>query len=64
MPLTVSWLTIILHLLQILYLYFFVFLQNFSKQQETEMSILRQEAADAIELWMTDGIERAMNRYN
>ncbi len=39
-------------------------LQNFSKQQETEMSILRQEAADAIELWMTDGIERAMNRYN
>lgn len=39
-------------------------LQNFSKQQETEMSILRQEAADALEFWMAQGIERTMNRYN
>ncbi|MGB0383747.1 MAG: aminoacyl-tRNA hydrolase [Ardenticatenaceae bacterium] len=39
-------------------------LQNFSKQQETEMAILRQEAADALELWLAEGINRAMNRYN
>ena len=39
-------------------------LQDFSKQQEQEMSILRQEAGDAIELWLAQGIDIAMNRYN
>ena len=39
-------------------------LQNFSSAQEEEMQIVRQRAADAIELWLAEGIEAAMNRCN
>lgn len=39
-------------------------LQDFSAEQETEMAIVRQEAADGVELWMHEGILAAMNRYN
>lgn len=39
-------------------------LQDFSKSEETELEIRRQEAADAIELWLTEGMIAAMNRYN
>ncbi len=39
-------------------------LQDFSGEQETEMAIIRQDAADGIELWMREGILSAMNRYN
>ena len=39
-------------------------LQNFSKTQETEMAIVRQEAADALEMWLAKGLDLTMNRYN
>lgn len=39
-------------------------LQDFSAEQEGEMAILRQEAADALELWLREGIVPAMDRYN
>jgi PTH1 family peptidyl-tRNA hydrolase len=39
-------------------------LQNFSTAQEEEMQIVRQRAADAIELWLAEGIDAAMNRCN
>ncbi len=39
-------------------------LQNFSAEQETEFAIVRQEAADAIEAWLAEGIVAAMNRFN
>ena len=39
-------------------------LQDFSTEQEAEMAILRQEAADALECWLREGIMHAMNRYN
>lgn len=39
-------------------------LQNFSAEQEAEMQLLRQEAADAIELWLREGVHAAMNQYN
>lgn len=39
-------------------------LQDFSTEEETEMAIVRQEAADALELWMVEGITTAMNQFN
>ena len=39
-------------------------LQDFSKAEEKELALRREEAVDGIELWMTDGIVAAMNRYN
>ena len=39
-------------------------LRDFSKQQAEEIAVLRQEAGDALELWLAQGIERTMNRYN
>ncbi len=39
-------------------------LQDFSAEQETEMAILRQEAADALERWLAEGIVPAMNQFN
>jgi peptidyl-tRNA hydrolase, PTH1 family len=35
-----------------------------SKRERTELDIVTQEAADAVELIITDGIAVAMNRYN
>jgi PTH1 family peptidyl-tRNA hydrolase len=35
-----------------------------SKRERTELDIVVQEAADAVELIVTDGIAPAMNRYN
>ncbi len=35
-----------------------------SKADRTELDIVVQEAADAVELILTDGPDRAMNRYN
>ena len=39
-------------------------LQKFSTGQEKEMAFSRDRAADAIETWLTHGIEAAMNQYN
>jgi len=39
-------------------------LQPFSAAQEAEMALVRQRAADAIEVWLAQGIEAAMNRFN
>lgn len=39
-------------------------LQNYSAEQEIEMAIVRQEAADGVELWMNEGILTAMNQVN
>jgi PTH1 family peptidyl-tRNA hydrolase len=39
-------------------------LQNFSAAEEEEFSILRETAADAVECWLFEGIEVAMNRFN
>ncbi len=39
-------------------------LQKFSAGQEKEMVFARDRAADAIEMWLTQGIEAAMNQYN
>jgi peptidyl-tRNA hydrolase, PTH1 family len=39
-------------------------LRPFSQELETEMVLARARAAEAVELWLTQGIEAAMNRYN
>lgn len=39
-------------------------LQNFSAHEEEEMAIVRAKAADAIEVWLAQGIEAAMNLFN
>jgi PTH1 family peptidyl-tRNA hydrolase len=39
-------------------------LQNFSAAEEAEMAFVRAAAADAIEVWLANGIAEAMNRYN
>ncbi|MBX3054536.1 MAG: aminoacyl-tRNA hydrolase [Caldilineaceae bacterium] len=39
-------------------------LQNFSQAEEEEFAILRETAADAVECWLFEGIETAMNKYN
>ncbi len=39
-------------------------LQNFSAQEEAEMVFARAKAADAVEAWLFQGIEAAMNQYN
>ena len=39
-------------------------LQRFSKEQEKEMAIVRVLAVAAIECWLTDGINAAMNKFN
>lgn len=39
-------------------------LQNFSPEEEEIMAVAREEAADAIETWLTEGIHKAMDRFN
>jgi PTH1 family peptidyl-tRNA hydrolase len=39
-------------------------LQPFSAEQEKEMAVARVRAADAIEVWLSEGIEAAMNAFN
>ena len=39
-------------------------LQNFSAAEEEEFGILRETAADAVECWLFEGIEVAMNKFN
>jgi PTH1 family peptidyl-tRNA hydrolase len=39
-------------------------LHGFSAEQDAEMIFVRANAADAIEVWLTQGIEIAMNRFN
>jgi peptidyl-tRNA hydrolase, PTH1 family len=39
-------------------------LQNFTVAEEAEMAFVRPRAADAVEAWLAEGIEAAMNRFN
>ncbi len=39
-------------------------LRPFSADQEAEMAFVRPRAADAVEVWLTNGIAAAMNRFN
>ena len=39
-------------------------LKKFSAEQEKEMVLTRARAVDAIETWLAQGIEAAMNQYN
>jgi PTH1 family peptidyl-tRNA hydrolase len=39
-------------------------LKKFSAEQEKEMALTRARAVDAIETWLAQGIEAAMNQYN
>ena len=39
-------------------------LQNFTAAEEAEMAFVRLRAADAIETWLAEGIEAAMNKFN
>ena len=39
-------------------------LQNFSPDEETRFGPLRSQIAAAVELWLFDGIDIAMNRFN
>jgi len=39
-------------------------LQNFSKEEESVIDPLREKVCDALECWLFEGIEVAMNRFN
>lgn len=39
-------------------------LQNFTKEEEEIFEPLREKVCDALECWLFDGIELAMNRFN
>jgi PTH1 family peptidyl-tRNA hydrolase len=39
-------------------------LKKFSKRERTEIDVVLEEAADAVELIVTDGVDTAMNRVN
>lgn len=39
-------------------------LRGFSKSERTEIDVTLEQAADAVEMIVTDGIDAAMNRYN
>ena len=39
-------------------------LKRFSKRERTEIDVVLEEAADAVELLIADGVDVAMNRFN
>ena len=39
-------------------------LKKFSKRERTEIDVVLEEAADAVELLIADGVDVAMNRFN
>lgn len=39
-------------------------LQNFSQQEEESFGPLRERIADAVETWIFEGVDAAMNKYN
>ncbi len=39
-------------------------LQNFSRAEEEIMGVTRELAADAVESWLREGLEQAMNNFN
>ncbi len=39
-------------------------LKKFSKRERTEIDVVLQEAADAVEVIIADGVDAAMNRTN
>nr|WP_290665192.1 aminoacyl-tRNA hydrolase [Ardenticatena sp.] len=39
-------------------------LQNFSPDEELDMEEVRERAVDAIETWLREGLQAAMNRFN
>jgi len=39
-------------------------LKKFSKRERSEIDVVLQEAADAVELIVADGVDAAMNRFN
>lgn len=39
-------------------------LQNFSADEENEFGLLRETAADAVEYWLFEGVQAAMNKFN
>ena len=39
-------------------------LKKFSKRERTEVDVVLEEAADAVELIVSDGVDAAMNRFN
>ena len=39
-------------------------LRRFSKRERTEIDVMLQEAADAVETIAADGVDVAMNRHN
>jgi PTH1 family peptidyl-tRNA hydrolase len=39
-------------------------LRRFSKRERTEIDVTLEQAADAVECIVTDGIDAAMNRFN
>jgi PTH1 family peptidyl-tRNA hydrolase len=39
-------------------------LRPFTASEEQEMALVRPKAADAIEAWLAEGVEAAMNRFN
>ncbi len=39
-------------------------LMNFTEKEQSDLAITVKEAADAVELWLSDGVGETMNRYN
>ena len=39
-------------------------LMNFTEKERPDLAVVLKEAADAVEFWLSAGINEAMNRYN
>ncbi len=39
-------------------------LERFTKEERTELDLLLDPMAQAVEVWLSEGIEVAMNRFN